>query len=208
MEIRIEQELFNWNYKYKVFNNHSLLLTAQANRTILPRFRSVSIMDTSNNETWQLKQEKLLWFIAELIPIINWFLPNGCPYAIYKNGQKVGQITEHYLLKGGTYSANIENQQFKVYSHSGNDYSIFINEKQIGLIKRNAWKTGDGDKYKVLYDKNLKPVLAAIFAIIVDICNYTNDTGIDLVSYETTIWQFGSKEENKKWLPQDDLETL
>jgi hypothetical protein len=197
MELRIEQDYFDLaQYKYKVYDSNGLLFTVKANRTVLPRFRIITIYDDSGKPNFVLKQENLLWFLAEQLPIVSYLIKSSCPFIIYKNGEKRGQIKELFYQDGGTITATIGGLKYQIFAHTGNRFSLFLNDKQIGLISRKAWKQGDADKYTVVCTDELKPVLATIFSVMVDILWHTSDTHFSTVSWEYTI-QFGEKNADK-----------
>lgn len=73
MNLLIKQKEYSFNYQYKVYDNNELLYTAYANRTIIPMFRKISLIDTNGNILYTLKQENLFNFIISTIPISDFF---------------------------------------------------------------------------------------------------------------------------------------
>lgn len=203
MELEIKQDWFNFkNYNYKIYQSDQLIYTATSNRLIIPILRSITVSDNIGGNIYTIKQKNFIKHILSLVPVINLLFITSCPYIIYKNNKDIGVITEYYYFKGGTVKAVIEGIEYYLYCQTGNGVSIYCNDQQIGIIKRDVWKHGDADTYHVLFDSCLKPIIAALLSVMIDILWHTSDTKFSSISYEYTI-QFGQKETDKNWHPKN-----
>lgn len=203
MEIRVEQEYFNLTkYTYKIFDSTDLVLTAKANRTIVPWLRTITINNFEGKQLYKLKQQNVLWLLLEHTPIVSYLVKSSCPYIFYEGDKKKGQFQELYYFNGGTVKANIGDKEYCLYALTGNYVSIFLGNEQVGLISREEWKHGDSDKYKVLFNSNIKMPLATVFTILSDILWFTSDTHFSSVSWEYNI-QLGNPKGDRDWQPEE-----
>lgn len=204
MRLIIEQDKLRFNYKYNIYISGNLLYTATVNRTIVPKFRKITITDLNGQQVCILKQEDKIKFILSYVPIIGWFDYFSCPYNIYISGIKQGIIKENRWGKNidSSIECEIHNDKYYIHSHTGEEYSIFLNDKQEGLIAHDHWKIGDGDRYEVLYNSKLKPEFAAAICIFIDILWGTSDTSTTSISYQYT-WIIGGRKKDKNWRPED-----
>lgn len=202
MEMTVKQAAFNLaHYEYKCYIGDVLTFIGSVNRTIFPVFRKIRLFDPSKMELCSLKQENLFRFILSYVPVIGWLPGKDCPYTYYSNGM-VGGKFEYHIFKA-FYSGIIDNKQYAVYEHVGNDFSIYCDDEQVGSIHRNAWKNWDADRYQVLFNKNINPQIIALLTLFTDIHSNTMDTSTNQISYEKTIYVFGSRKQDRTWVPKD-----
>lgn len=96
----------------------------------------------------------------------------------------------------------IKGHNISIYEHTGDQYTIFKDSLQQGLIKREYWKQGDGDRYIILYSREFGTELAALIGILVDIIWGTTDISIKSLSYEFTL-VLGEEKLDNHWKPKD-----
>lgn len=205
MKLIIEQEKFKFNYQYKIFDDNELVYIGRANRTVIPQPRKISLCDLNNNELdIILKEENIIKFIISYIPILGWFNFSVCPYNLYVNGMKQGFLSKVVQRKNTHPSiiGEIKGHNISIYEHTGDLYTIFKDNLQQGLIKREHWKQGDGDRYIILYNREFGTELAALIGILVDIIWGTTDTSIKFLRYEYT-WVLGEEKSDNHWEPKD-----
>lgn len=200
MELYIKQNKFNLlNYKYEISVEGKLIFIAKANRVLIPSFRKIFLYDCKGSDIYKLIQRNVLKLIIEYIPFFPYVF-GVCPYILFNGENKCGFIQKQ-PNKQEDASGIIENKNTVIYQCSGNKIAILSNGKQVGLIKRNPWKEGDGDKYVVLYDKNFNRELISIITIFSDIIFHTNDGQYTSSSWESTIRHGYEQYEN--WVPED-----
>jgi hypothetical protein len=195
MIIDITQKELSLHYEYEIFKDGELRFRARAKRTVWPFFRKISIENISGEEIASLSQQSLLFKITEKI------LPFGCPYVVTERGRDLGWIREWFKTGQPHAKALLHNDEFMIYGHSGNRYSVYRGPAQIGLIQRKAEKNWDGDRYHAEFDHDTDPLLNAIHVLFTDITWHTEDTALQAKSYETNITFSGVKEDTG-WKPK------
>ncbi len=201
MEMTVEQAMFNVkSYEYKFFMDDKLAFVGKANRTVIPIPRKIWLYDDVGKELCSLRQENLRRFIISNIPLIGFFQGQDCPFNFYCNGLKQGSFVEKYFNLSGLIEGTVNGFDYFVYGHTGNAVSIFAGEKQIALIKRNAFKNWDADRYKVIFSSTASAELIAILTIFSDITWETADRSVSSFSWEYTV-QIGGKKLDKNWTP-------
>lgn len=204
MEMIVEQAVFNVkNYEYKFFVEDRIAFIGKANRTVIPTPRKIFLYDNAGNELYSLKQENLFRFVIANIPLIGFALGKDCPYNFNVKGIKHGAFVQKYFNFSGLIIGTIGVNTYSLHGHSGNTVSIFCGEKQVGLIQRNAVKTGDADKYKVLFSSSsIGRELVASLTILSDVVWHTTDRSTTLLSWEYSV-QLGGRKQDKSWIPED-----
>jgi hypothetical protein len=204
MKLEIQQEKLKLYLEYKVIKDDEVVYIGEVNRMLLPKFRKISFSDINGKEVCTLVQEDIKTFILSKIPIINWFRDFSCPYNLYFNGINSGFLREVQLGKKESPDiyGEVDKRKYSIYMHTGNEYSIFIDDIQECLISQEHWKLGDGDIYNILYSRNLKDELAAIICILIDILWATIDISASSLSYQKT-WVIGGRKKDENWKPED-----
>lgn len=204
MKLILEQEKFKLNYEYKIFSDNGLAYVGKANRTIFPLPRKIALNNLDNSEMCILKEENIIKFIMSFIPVLGWFKFSECPYNLYIDGVKQGFLNKVIWRKKKYPSiiGEIKGKAISIYEHTGNRYSIFKDNVQQGLIKKENWKQGDGDRYIILYNKEFGAEIMALIGILLDVIWSTTDASIKSYSYEYT-WVLGERKINNEWIPKD-----
>lgn len=115
--------------------------------------------------------------------------------------QNHGWIREWFKLGQPHAKALLRSNQYMIYGHSGNTYSVYRGSVQIGSIKRDPWKTGDGDKSNAESDNDTDPLISVIHILFADVTWHTTDLELWAKSYETNI-TFGGIKDNSDWKPK------
>jgi hypothetical protein len=201
MELIIEQEVLKANYEYKIYVDKELIYISKINRTIATTLRKIHLYDRDGNEICCLKQESWLKLILQNIPFVCLFSFAVCPYIFYRDGIRQGYLREAFdgdwVVIG-----EIDNDKYEIWDHTGNNMSIYCNEKQVGAITRDCFKLFDGDKYKILYNRNFDRELAIMCSLLADVLWNTSDDNIYGCSWEWGM-QLDGKKINKNWKPED-----
>jgi hypothetical protein len=188
MKLRVQQEILKLNYIYKVYDDKTLMFTVKANRLILPNIRKISLYDLYEKEIYTVKQEDLPKALLTYFPLLSLFQKSAWPYILYFNGIKKGFFRE--VLHGKKASPDIEGKiddvNYFIYAHSGDEYSIFIDDIQEGFINKEHWSAGDGDTYHIEYNQILSAEICAIICTLIDIIHYTSDSSANSFNYEYT----------------------
>lgn len=201
MEFTIRQSNFKYNYEYKIYRLNQLIYNAKINRVIIPQFRKIKLYSIENQEILCIRQKDYLKFLLGHIPIFNLFSFSICPYEFYKDNVKIGYMK----MKSNTnrcIEGKVYDKQYQIWEYNGEYVFIYCNDKQVGLIKRKVSKIGDGDEYKVLFNKELEQEIAINFCLLSDIIWHTSDTQI-----YSQKWEFSQKLKdenlNVEWVPED-----
>jgi len=183
----------------KFYSDEQLVFIAKANRTVVPSLRRIYLYDKNGKESCSLKQTNIIRFIISYIPIIGSAFNRDCPYNLFYRKRKIGYFVEKYFPN--SIEGNVENNNYYLYPHTGNNISIFKNDKQIVSIKRNPFNVWDADRYNVLYEKEVSNELIALLVTLADITWETEDNSTSAYSYEFN-WYISGRKENKNWIPE------
>lgn len=192
---------FKFNYEYKVYQGYEHVYTGKATRNILPWMRNIKLFDKNGNEVASLRQESKIKFFLRFIPLVNWLKVAVCPFNFYEDNNNIGFIKEN-INGDGYLLGNINDDKFEIWQHSGNNISIICNDKQVGLITRNASKVGDGDTYRVLINKKFNDVVAIMLTLLSDVLWNTSDTNATSMSWSYT-FELTGKKLDREWKPED-----
>lgn len=92
----------------------------------------------------------------------------------------------------------IKDKIYRIYIHTGNEYSIYENEYQVAAIKRSPWKRRNADKYIIEFQRTVPIHLISIITIILDLETYPDDMNVSKLSYNTN-WEINGKKKDRNW---------
>ncbi len=92
---------------------------------------------------------------------------------------------------------------FQIKSHEGFQYSIWENNQQIGLCKKNNWQILDGDVYDIDLNFDADVALLAAMIVLVDNYRFSIKIGGDI---SLDVGNFGKNllKPDTTWLPKDE----
>lgn|GEM_PF-3363730 len=198
MKISIVQEEFKKNLEYRIIDlqTNTIIYKVRANRIIFIGLRKVELYDSHN--AYIAKQKG--WFKLVLCSIFSFLGVENLKYNYYENNMQVGyfQRARASIKKNDVVTGKVKDSAYKVYMHTGNEYSVFVDEKQVGFIKRSPWKRRNGDKYIVELQDSFPINLISMITLILDLETNPDDMNLSSYSYSTN-WVIGGKKKDNNW---------
>ncbi|MDD7795082.1 hypothetical protein [Clostridium sp. 'White wine YQ'] len=185
------------NCIYNVYENEILIYKGVVNTTNLLWPKKVTLYGADGKEICYAKQENILNFIMECMPIINLFSFSSCPFIYYKDNENVGKVKNKYSYIYCTFNK----EEYKLASPNINVKYIYNSKKQIGKTQRTKInKYFDSFFYRVMFNSNVSRELMIMLFIISEVI-WEGDN----LNYNT--FEYTKKSTNKKyddnWTPDE-----
>lgn len=205
----MHQQVAKWNHTYdiKVGDHHFVGTSA---RSVAFEKRKISIKDQNQEDLVTITESRCSTSFLENIPILNWFIT--IPFSLEIKGRPCGKIEVSSGMIQGKFNAVINNDRYSCYQHTagkkGELYSIFKDNDQIGMVRKNKKMEWNAHSYEAEFDDDSELIINTIFLVFIDVLwNTTNVTSNDTV-YQTTYevsygldMKFGKKP-NFDWKPK------
>lgn len=194
MELIIRQSKLRSKYEYKVYENEELIYIGETKEIMIPQLRKIYLRDLSDNDVCVLKQESWFKLVLGLIPFI-WLFKFSVPPFIYYDGS----VKKGFLFPGsGLVRGEIDGSLYEMRAHTGNVYSFYCCDKQIGLIEEKKSEKYNEHIYKVTFNKGVDKQLAVMLCIIADVVWILSDAD----GYSTIV-QISGRKLDESWRPGD-----
>ena len=201
MELRIVQKRLKWTYEYKIYHCTELMYVGRANRAIILTPREIQLLNQQGNILFKLKQDNIWKFVFEYLAWV--LIPRGYPYHVYQNDVVNGQLVRYYNSNSADIHGAIDGNEYAIHIHTGNRFSIFINNEQVALVERKCWKKWDGDEYVVLLSQTCDTEIIILLCLMIDVEFHTVDTSINQFSWEYNPEAFDQRKGAVNWRPSD-----
>lgn len=200
MEFTLRQEPFTWNYRYTIKRGKELVYRARAVRRLLPWPRWAVVERPDGKPVLTLRQESIIRAIAESIPL----LPVFCPYTLRSGEAVQGSLTQTFHLGQPSARGNWEGRELRIYGHTGDLYSLWLESSQVAEIRRAPRTVGGGDQYTLRFDGDLEPAMVAGAAVFIDLNWHTADSEFSMgVVWERT-YTFDRVRPTPNWVPKEE----
>ncbi len=207
MKISMHQEIraLEKTYQIESENHH---FKAVANRQAFFYKRKISLYDRNQKVIVNINENSPFTPILEKIPIVNSLLT--VPYEIH--GQVSGKIIVKHSFIQSHFFIYIDGIQYCCYQHTGGligeMYSIFRQNHQIGMIKKNKKLQWNTRSYEAEFDDDTEVLMNSHFLVLVEVFWGLTDSNINGTVYQTSTefsWgldmKFG-KQPDLKWKPK------
>lgn len=209
MKISVLQEPLRFTFTYDVDINGEKNYLGIADRTILPKLRRILLSNNDDNVVGSLTEVNWFYKMVSSIPILKLFLYRS-KFFIKINEKECGEIFVKASLVQGKAIIIFNGKRYTLYSHSSEGiarYSVFCEEKQVGLVTRDPYSAFGNDVYSGEFDFDTNEIFNSLLILFIDIVWNTVDIPTSFNAYSTeyktgidTI--FGVKLE-KGWKPKE-----
>jgi hypothetical protein len=182
MEIRIEQHAISFGSTYDIYIDDHFELSARR-QVYSFLFDEIKLKKLYVDEPI-LRIKKNSFFLAEYFIIT----ANQNKYLF----DTKNLIRSHFICK-------IEDNQYDIYGHRGNKFSVFLGGSQIAWWNKNLIPLMKEDKYKIIANHDVDITFIIAFCLIIDNYKYEHKTN----SFNATIGSLGlfDKEFDESWEP-------
>jgi hypothetical protein len=180
MEIKIKQRKWSLNSSYKVYQNGKEEFEA------LRKFYSGTIRLWDKN---RIQKAKMSWNLLGGLTSFSVKKLDGRTYKF----KTESYWKDHWKLEN-------EKERYDVYEHEGLNFSIYLNEEQVGMCQKNDIVLLGGDQYDIKADYDVDIELIVIIFLLIDNTKFSGRNGLN--------WNFGKqissekKARNFHWQPK------
>lgn len=168
------------------------IFIGKAKNNLSYKLGEICLTNKLTSSVYCLRQTKLLRKILSNIPILSMFIE--CPYHYYKDDIYQGKTKQMYAC----IQIKIYENTYWLRLHTGCKISIWINDKQVGIVSKIKSSELKNDRFSILFSREIDSEIVAlftIFALVIFLDNYgmpeVRHTYVPFDKYSASDWEPG-----------------
>ena len=172
MKLVIKQDISKKrSYEHEIFEGNKKLYHGKFSSRNEWVMKKLNIYDHENKLIYIIKQDNKI-SLKNIFKSINPFYKERVPYDIHYLGEKVGHIVRS-SKNGGHIRAKINDVNYEAWNLYNTYISIYKEEKQIAMIRKEAMDWYDSDIYYISSDDDVSKEIIIVLNLIYDIEFFT-----------------------------------
>jgi hypothetical protein len=163
----MEQQPFKWKFTYEFVENNNIV--AKADKVVFPMKRKIMLFE-KEKIIIEAIEKNLFKVWLKFIPIVNWFIKND--FEIHLDGY-IGEIKNEPEWKQRRILLTVNGSNYVIYEHTGglkgDVYSIYQDDKQIGLVSKNIEVVWGAQTYKGLFHEDTNASINRFLMVFIDV---------------------------------------